>query len=160
MFVTVQVYICFCWNAAHHEYFVITVCLWMCVCWCVSVTVCLWMCSWHLLVCQIDPLKKAAGYTLLNGKLLIHNPQRAGLYQCIAENKFGAILSKKAQLSFGCKCCLPYLFCSMFKTGWDQFHLAKSNSFWSISILHKIYLINSGKSIPVQLVLAIPFRTL
>ena len=43
-------------------------------------------------------------YTIINGKLVIDNPvdnQDNRNYQCIAENKFGAILSEEVQLSFG-----------------------------------------------------------
>jgi hypothetical protein len=58
-------------------------------------------------------------YTLSNGKLTIHNPQRTkkkdendpdaatdtdvGIYQCAATNKFGTILSNKVNFDFGCK---------------------------------------------------------
>nr|WBU98469.1 C-lectin 11 [Lineus ruber] len=63
---------------------------------------------------EIKPNKK---YTLSNGKLTIHNPQRTkqvdaqdpnaatntdvGLYQCAATNKFGTILSNRVNFDFG-----------------------------------------------------------
>ena len=46
-------------------------------------------------------------YTMINGKLIIHNPstdfQDDGNYQCTAENSYGLILSNEVSLSFGCK---------------------------------------------------------
>ena len=45
-------------------------------------------------------------YTLSNGRFIISHPHESddsGYYQCVAENKFGAILSNPVQLSFGSK---------------------------------------------------------
>ena len=42
-------------------------------------------------------------YTITNGKFTIENPAEskdAGVYQCLAENSVGAIISAPAQLSF------------------------------------------------------------
>ena len=54
---------------------------------------------------EINPLEDTR-YTLINGKLIIHNPQDTvdnGDYQCVAQNEFGSVLSNSVTLSFGCK---------------------------------------------------------
>ena len=45
-------------------------------------------------------------YSVVEGSLLINNPnktQDAGMYQCIATNSFGTIVSREAKLQFACK---------------------------------------------------------
>lgn len=45
-------------------------------------------------------------YTLVAGNLVINNPQHghdAGSYQCLAINRCGIIVSRAANLKFGCK---------------------------------------------------------
>nr|AUG84451.1 contactin [Platynereis dumerilii] len=52
---------------------------------------------------MIDPMVESR-YTLINGKLIIHDPedtQDNGDYQCKMENSIGSILSNIVQLSFG-----------------------------------------------------------
>uniref|UniRef100_A0A672NVV1 Contactin-4-like n=1 Tax=Sinocyclocheilus grahami TaxID=75366 RepID=A0A672NVV1_SINGR len=51
-------------------------------------------------------------YSLVEGNLLINNPQatkHGGVYQCIATNAFGTILSREAKVEFACNCeCVSY----------------------------------------------------
>lgn len=64
-----------------------------------------WMLERDQLMAVINPLVYRR-YTIINGKLIIHNPhdtQDNGDYQCISKNKFGSILSNRVQLGFGCK---------------------------------------------------------
>lgn len=45
-------------------------------------------------------------YTLVAGNLVINNPQHnhdAGSYQCLAINRCGTIISRAANLKFGCE---------------------------------------------------------
>lgn len=45
-------------------------------------------------------------YSLVEGSLLIDNPnktQDAGMYQCVATNPFGTIVSREAKLQFACE---------------------------------------------------------
>ena len=61
--------------------------------------------------------KTDSRYTLTNGKLTISQPQDAldaEKYQCEATNKFGSVLSQKAQLSFGGKHIRKLLIWSLF----------------------------------------------
>ena len=54
---------------------------------------------------QINPLENPH-YTIINGKLIIHDPQDTkdnGDYHCVAKNRFGSVLSNSVQLAFGCK---------------------------------------------------------
>lgn len=53
-------------------------------------------------------------YSLVEGNLLISKPQATkhpGIYQCIATNAFGTILSREAKVEFACKCQLNRIFC-------------------------------------------------
>lgn len=53
-------------------------------------------------------------YSLAEGNLLITNPEatkHGGVYQCIATNAFGTILSREAKVEFACKCKLNCMFC-------------------------------------------------
>lgn len=54
---------------------------------------------------QINPVTESR-YTLINGKLIIHDPRDTmdnGDYQCKMNNAVGSLLSTIVQLSFGCK---------------------------------------------------------
>ncbi len=54
----------------------------------------------------INPLLDTR-YTLINGKLIIHEPQDTvdnGDYQCVARNLYGSVLSNSVTLAFGCEC--------------------------------------------------------
>lgn len=51
-------------------------------------------------------------YRLDGGNLAITSPraeQDAGVYQCLATNLLGTILSRKARLQFACKCGDPVI---------------------------------------------------
>lgn len=44
-------------------------------------------------------------YSMIGGNLVINNPEKVkdrGKYQCEASNKYGTIISKEAELQFGC----------------------------------------------------------
>lgn len=45
-------------------------------------------------------------YSLVGGNLVINNPKKkhAGTYICVARNIYGIVISKEAQLKFGCEC--------------------------------------------------------
>lgn len=50
-------------------------------------------------------------YTLVAGNLVINNPQHgqdAGSYQCLAFNRCGTIISRAANLKFGCEFVLDF----------------------------------------------------
>ena len=52
------------------------------------------------------PLGLDPRYTLVAGTLVISNPQHdrdGGSYQCLAINRCGTIVSRAANLKFGCK---------------------------------------------------------
>jgi hypothetical protein len=56
----------------------------------------------NLTFTSIDPLKNS-NYTISGGNLIIHNPEQTlhqGTYHCVAENKFGRIISESVQLNF------------------------------------------------------------
>lgn len=64
--------------------------------------------TWRKLIgSQYTPITTDAGrYTVTNGRFNIAFPKEeteAGEYQCVAENKFGTVLSSPVQLSFGCE---------------------------------------------------------
>lgn len=44
-------------------------------------------------------------YSLVGGNLVINNPKKkhAGTYICVARNIYGTVISKEAQLKFGCE---------------------------------------------------------
>lgn len=45
-------------------------------------------------------------YSLIEGNLLINNPHvtdHGGVYQCIATNSFGTVVSREAKVQFACK---------------------------------------------------------
>lgn len=45
-------------------------------------------------------------YSLVEGNLLINNPHvinHGGVYQCIATNTFGTVVSRKAKVQFACE---------------------------------------------------------
>lgn len=45
-------------------------------------------------------------YSLVEGNLLINNPHvvnHRGVYQCIATNTFGTIVSRRAKVQFACE---------------------------------------------------------
>lgn len=51
---------------------------------------------------QSDP-----NYSLVEGNLLINNPHvvnHGGVYQCIATNTFGTVVSREAKVQFACEC--------------------------------------------------------
>lgn len=53
------------------------------------------------------PLGMDPRYTLVAGSLVISNPQSArdtGSYQCLAINRCGTIISRAANIKFGCEC--------------------------------------------------------
>ncbi|XP_058820774.1 contactin [Topomyia yanbarensis] len=57
----------------------------------------------NVTVTKLDPLKNSR-YTTSGGNLIIHDPQQIqdqGTYHCVAENKFGRILSESIELNFG-----------------------------------------------------------
>lgn len=57
----------------------------------------------NLTFIKIDPLTNPR-YTISGGNLIIYNPQQdmdQGTYHCVAENKFGKILSESVQLNLG-----------------------------------------------------------
>lgn len=57
----------------------------------------------NLTYTKIDPLMNDR-YTISGGNLIIYNPEQQldqGTYHCVAENKFGRILSESVQLNFG-----------------------------------------------------------
>lgn len=61
-------------------------------------------------------------YLLANGSLYISEVESRrgdksdeGLYQCLAQNKYGAILSQKARLTIASKCCAEHLWSRFFK---------------------------------------------
>lgn len=57
----------------------------------------------NVTVVKLDPLKNAR-YTTSGGNLIIHDPQQIqdqGTYHCIAENKYGKIISESVELNFG-----------------------------------------------------------
>lgn len=50
--------------------------------------------------------KSDPNYSLIEGNLLINNPHvinHGGVYQCIATNTFGTIVSREAKVKFACK---------------------------------------------------------
>lgn len=56
----------------------------------------------NLTFTRIDPLQNA-NYTISGGNLIIHNPEQTlhqGTYHCVAENKFGRVISESVQLNF------------------------------------------------------------
>lgn len=53
------------------------------------------------------PLGMDSRYTLVAGSLVISSPQSArdtGSYQCLAINRCGTIISRAANIKFGCEC--------------------------------------------------------
>ncbi|XP_038105430.1 contactin isoform X2 [Culex quinquefasciatus] len=57
----------------------------------------------NVTVVKLDPLKNSR-YTTSGGSLIIHDPQQIqdqGTYHCIAENKYGKIISESVELNFG-----------------------------------------------------------
>lgn len=53
------------------------------------------------------PLGMDPRYTLVAGSLVISGPQSArdtGSYQCLAINRCGTIISRAANIKFGCEC--------------------------------------------------------
>uniref|UniRef100_W4VRM9 Putative contactin 3 plasmacytoma associated n=1 Tax=Corethrella appendiculata TaxID=1370023 RepID=W4VRM9_9DIPT len=57
----------------------------------------------NLTYTKIDPLRDSR-YTLSGGNLIIYKPEQTrdqGTYHCVAENKFGRIMSESVQLNFG-----------------------------------------------------------
>lgn len=56
-------------------------------------------------------------YSFLEGNLLINNPHvinHGGVYQCIATNTFGTIVSREAKVQFACEYSLSF-FCGLSK---------------------------------------------
>lgn len=61
--------------------------------------------SWYVNRTEIDPLADYR-YSLVDGNLIITNGSVItdyGMYQCRAENSFGAVFSREALLQFACK---------------------------------------------------------
>lgn len=61
--------------------------------------------SWYINRTEIDPLADYR-YSLIDGNLIITNASVItdyGMYQCRAENSFGAIFSRDALLQFACE---------------------------------------------------------
>uniref|UniRef100_A0A3B3SBI2 Ig-like domain-containing protein n=1 Tax=Paramormyrops kingsleyae TaxID=1676925 RepID=A0A3B3SBI2_9TELE len=57
------------------------------------------------------PLENETRYSLVAGNLLISSPQYSrdsGSYQCLAINRCGTIISRAANLRFGCECFLKH----------------------------------------------------
>lgn len=51
-------------------------------------------------------------YSLVEGNLLISNPHvinHGGVYQCIATNTFGTVVSREAKVQFACELILLFL---------------------------------------------------
>lgn len=50
--------------------------------------------------------KSDLNYSLVEGNLLINNPHvinHGGIYQCIATNTFGTVVSREAKVQFACE---------------------------------------------------------
>lgn len=63
------------------------------------------LCSWYVNRTEIDPLSDYR-YSLVEGNLIITNGSVIsdyGMYQCRAENNFGAVFSREALLQFACE---------------------------------------------------------
>lgn len=61
--------------------------------------------SWYVNRTEIDPLSDYR-YSLVDGDLVITNGSVItdyGMYQCRAENSFGAVFSREALLQFACE---------------------------------------------------------
>lgn len=61
--------------------------------------------SWYVNRTEIDPLSDYR-YSLVDGNLVITNGSVItdyGMYQCRAENSFGAVFSREALLQFACE---------------------------------------------------------
>ena len=55
-------------------------------------------------------------YSLVEGNLLVNNPHvinHGGVYQCIATNTFGTIVSREAKVQFACEEILVHLLCAL-----------------------------------------------
>lgn len=65
--------------------------------------VCVWLYRWKVDGRYID---MDLNYNLVEGNLLINNPHathHGGVYQCIAANVFGTIVSREAKVQFACE---------------------------------------------------------
>lgn len=71
------------------------------MCWPCSLS-CRWLVNGTEIPLGLDPR-----YTLVAGSLVISSPQSSrdtGSYQCLAINRCGTIISRAANIKFGCEC--------------------------------------------------------
>lgn len=77
-------------------------------------------------------------YSLVEGNLLVNNPHvinHGGVYQCIATNTFGTIVSREAKVQFACEEILVDLLCAL-DTVTDMEFL----SFLCFAVIYSIYM--------------------
>lgn len=63
------------------------------------------MCRWKVDGREIHT-ESEPNYSLIEGNLLITNPHvtdHGGVYQCIATNTFGTVVSREAKVQFACR---------------------------------------------------------